>query len=37
MYLCDANDLITIFVAPVCYYEIFSHGWGNSSILVHGF
>ncbi|MFQ6622308.1 hypothetical protein Gotur_002789 [Gossypium turneri] len=37
MFLCGANDLITIFVAPECYYEIFTHGWGKLSILVHGF
>ncbi|MFQ6621220.1 hypothetical protein Gotur_002612 [Gossypium turneri] len=29
MFLCGANDLITIFVAPECYYKIFTHGWSQ--------
>ncbi|MFQ6652987.1 hypothetical protein Gotur_024610 [Gossypium turneri] len=29
MFICGANNLITIFVAPECNYEIFTHGWGK--------
>ncbi|MFQ6626721.1 hypothetical protein Gotur_005556 [Gossypium turneri] len=29
IFLCGANDLITIFIALECYYEIFTYGWGK--------